>query len=228
MLDFPDDTQPIFLSTDASKIGLGGILYQEIHGVKRILYYHSELLSSSQNRFHSIELEALTIFKCITRMKSFLLGRDIIILTDKCPLCHMMNKTISNKRVEKISLLLQEFNITQLIHVQEKHNCLPDYLSRHPISYDDELLDSEYGLGFRRDKSSSVQFIGAMVNRSKVRAASTHVSPYSLQRPQFSSAVSSSSTPATISSSSPIEEFDITQLQQHQNNDIQIQKLLMI
>ncbi|CAF5195435.1 unnamed protein product, partial [Rotaria magnacalcarata] len=63
MLDFPDDTQPIFLSTDASKIGLGGILYQEIHGVKRILYYHSELLSSSQNRFHSIELEALTIFK---------------------------------------------------------------------------------------------------------------------------------------------------------------------
>ncbi|CAF2175093.1 unnamed protein product [Rotaria magnacalcarata] len=155
MLDFPDDTQPIFLSTEASKIGLGGILYQEIHGVKRILYYHSELLSSSQNRFHSIELEALTIFKCITRMKSFLLG-------------------------------------------------------------------------FRRDKSSSVQFIGAMVNRSKVRAASTHVSPYSLQRPQFSSAVSSSSTPATISSSSPIEEFDITQLQQHQNNDIQIQKLLMI
>ncbi|CAF2015500.1 unnamed protein product [Rotaria magnacalcarata] len=144
MLDFPDDTQPIFLSTDASKIGLGGILYQEIHGVK------------------------------------------------------------------------------------QKHNCLPDYLSRHPISYDDELLDSEYGLGFRRDKSSSVQFIGAMVNRSKVRAASTHVSPYSLQRPQFSSAVSSSSTPATISSSSPIEEFDITQLQQHQNNDIQIQKLLMI
>ncbi|CAF5180944.1 unnamed protein product, partial [Rotaria magnacalcarata] len=77
MLDFPDDTQPILLSTDASETGLGGILYQEINDIKRILYYHSELLSRSQKRFHPIELEALAIFKCITRMKSFLLGRDI-------------------------------------------------------------------------------------------------------------------------------------------------------
>ncbi|CAF1685196.1 unnamed protein product [Rotaria magnacalcarata] len=191
MLDFPDDTQPILLSTDASETGLGGILYQEINDIKRILYYHSELLSRSQKRFHPIELEALAIFKCITRMKSFLLGRDIIIFTDNCPLCHMMNKTISNKRVEKFSLLLQEFNITQLIHVQGKHNCQPDYLSRHPIS-----------------------------------ATSTNVSSCSLQQPQSSSDLSSSSTPITTSSSSTIELFDITQLQEHHNNDIRIQKII--
>ncbi|CAF2087694.1 unnamed protein product [Rotaria magnacalcarata] len=191
MLDFPDDTQPILLSTDASETGLGGILYQEINDVKRILYYHSELLSRSQKRFHPIELEALAIFKCITRMKSFLLGRDIIIFTDNCPLCHMMNKIISNKRVEKFSLLLQEFNITQLIHVQGKHNCQPDYLSRHPIS-----------------------------------ATSTNVSSCSLQQPQSSSDLSSSSTPITTSSSSTIELFDITQLQEHHNNDIRIQKII--
>ncbi|CAF1554696.1 unnamed protein product [Rotaria magnacalcarata] len=74
MLDFPDDTQPILLSTDASKVGLGGIFYQEINDIKRILYYHSELLSPSQKRFHPIELEAPAIFKCITQMKYFLLG----------------------------------------------------------------------------------------------------------------------------------------------------------
>ncbi|CAF3452713.1 unnamed protein product [Rotaria socialis] len=33
MLDFPDDTQPILLSTNDSKAGLGGILYQEINDV---------------------------------------------------------------------------------------------------------------------------------------------------------------------------------------------------
>ena len=66
----------------------------------------------------------------------------------------MMDKKITNRRVEKISILLQEFNIQQIIHVKGKHNCLPDYLSRHPISYDDELLDSEYGLGFKINKSS--------------------------------------------------------------------------
>ncbi|CAF2669091.1 unnamed protein product [Rotaria sp. Silwood2] len=112
-LNFPDDTQPV-------------------------------LLSSSQKRYHPIELEALAIFKCINRMKSFLYGRDIIIFTDNCSLC--------------------------------KYNCLPDYLSRHPISYDDELLDSEYGLEFRQDQSSSIQLIGAVVTRSKAKAAANATS----------------------------------------------------
>ncbi|CAM2719601.1 unnamed protein product [Rotaria socialis] len=71
MLDFPDDTQPILLSTNDSKAGLGGILYQEINDVIRILYYHSKLLSSSQKRFHPIELQALAIFKCITSNEIF-------------------------------------------------------------------------------------------------------------------------------------------------------------
>ncbi|CAF1234579.1 unnamed protein product [Rotaria sordida] len=66
LLNFPDDTQPVLLSTDASKVGLGGILYQEINNVKKILYYYFELLSSSQKRYHHIELKALAIFKCIT------------------------------------------------------------------------------------------------------------------------------------------------------------------
>ncbi|CAF3147505.1 unnamed protein product [Rotaria sp. Silwood2] len=144
-LNFPDDTQPV-------------------------------LLSSSQKRYHPIELEALAIFKCINRMKSFLYGRDIIIFTDNCSLCNMTNKTISNKRVDNISLLLQEFNIKQIVHVQGKYNCLPDYLSRHPIGYDDELLDSEYGLEFRRDQSSSIQLIGAVVTRSKAKAAANFTS----------------------------------------------------
>jgi hypothetical protein len=72
---------------------------------------------------------------------------------------------------KKISLLLQEFNIQEIIHVKGKYNCLPDYLSRHPIPYDDELLDSEYGLGFKHDQSS-VQFLNAVVTRSKAKAMS--------------------------------------------------------
>ncbi|CAM2719602.1 unnamed protein product [Rotaria socialis] len=98
-----------------------------------------------------------------------------------------------------------------------ENNCLPDYLSHHSISYNDELLDSEYGLGFRHDKSSSVQFIDATVTRSKTREPSTNVSSCSLQQRQSSS---------DLSSSSIIKHFDITQLQEHQNNDIRIQKIV--
>lgn len=232
MLHFPDDSQPILLSTDASKSGIGGVLYQDINNVRHVLYYHSELLTPAQKRYHTIELEALAIFKCINRMKHFLHGRDIIIYTDNCPLCHMMDKKISNHRVEKISLLLQEYNIKQIIHVQGKYNCLPDYLSRHPVSYDDELLDSEYGLGFQKDKSSSIQLIGAVVTRSKAKAAahnapsSTPQSPPSSNLSHSSSIDSSSSSSSDNSSSDPNVPFDITQIKENQANDIQIQKTI--
>ncbi|CAF2499843.1 unnamed protein product [Rotaria sp. Silwood2] len=224
LLNFPDDTQPVLLSTDASKVGTGGVLYQKINNVKKILYYHSELLSSSsssQKRYHPIELEAIAIFKCINRMKSFLLGQNIIIYTDNCPICHLMDKHIDNKHVEKISILLQKFNIQQIIQVKGKYNCLPDYLSRHPISYDDGLLDSEYGLGFTEDKSS-IQLPGAVVTRSQSKATSANVtSPSSTQTPS-----ASSSFPSAVSThlSYLNQYFDLTKLKEHQNNDIQIQK----
>ncbi|CAF3474137.1 unnamed protein product, partial [Rotaria sp. Silwood2] len=206
LLNFPDDTQPVLLSTDASKVGTGGVLYQKINNVKKILYYHSELLSSSsssQKRYHPIELEAIAIFKCINRMKSFLLGQNIIIYTDNCPICHLMDKHIDNNTVKG------------------KYNCLPDYLSRHPISYDDGLLDSEYGLGFTEDKSS-IQLPGAVVTRSQSKATSANVtSPSSTQTPS-----ASSSFPSAVSThlSYLNQYFDLTKLKEHQNNDIQIQK----
>ena len=219
------------LATDASLVGVGGILYQEIDNVKKILYYHSELLSPSQKRYHSIELEALAIFKCVNRMKSYLIGRDIIIHTDNCPICHMMDKKISNRRVEKISILLQEFNIKQIIHVKGKYNCLPDYLSRHPIPNDDEFFDYDYGLKFKSNSSSSsVQLVGAVVTRSKSKANTTvlpanSTSP-SNQQSSFSdhSSALSSDVPADIHIVK--EHFDINKLKEHQQNDPFVKKIV--
>ncbi|CAF4687360.1 unnamed protein product, partial [Rotaria sp. Silwood2] len=130
-------------------------------------------------------------------------------------------------RVEKISLLLQEFNIQQIIHVKGKYNCLADYLSRHPISYDDELFDSEYGLGFTGDKSSSIQLLGAVVTRSKSKVTSTNITfSSSPQQPQTSSDASSFSSTVSNHSNYLVQHFDITELKKHQNNDIQIQKII--
>ncbi|CAF1529898.1 unnamed protein product [Adineta steineri] len=230
-LNFPDDKYPVFLSTDASQVGLGGILYQEIDNEKRILYYHSELLNATQKRYIPIELEALAIFKCFTRMKSFLLGRDIIIYTDNCPICHMMDKKILNRRVEKISILLQEFNIQKIIHVKGKYNCLPDYLSRHPITAEDELLDHDYGLGFKKDKSSSIQLIGA-ITRSKSKITPQQITSSSPSQHTTSSSspsqhITSSSSPSPSNDLNPDKKFfDITKLKEYQSNDKQVQKII--
>ncbi|CAF4847954.1 unnamed protein product, partial [Rotaria sp. Silwood2] len=87
-LHYPVDDKPIILTTDASGVGIGGVLQQEVNGKMRNLYYHSQLLTPCERKYRTIEKEALAIFKCINRMRSFLFGRDIIIMTDHCPLCN--------------------------------------------------------------------------------------------------------------------------------------------
>ena len=135
------------MTTDASKVGIGGTLQQVIHSVTKTLYYYSQVTSSTQRRYSPIELEALAIWMCFQRMRPYLLGRSTTIYTDHCPLCNMMTSSVNNIRVDRISLLLQEHNIEKIIHIKGQHNCLADYLSRHPMQgEDDEIFAEDYGI----------------------------------------------------------------------------------
>ncbi|CAM4821724.1 unnamed protein product [Rotaria magnacalcarata] len=86
-LDYPDEDHPVILTIDASKVGIGRTLQQHINGEIKNLYYHSQMVSSSQRTYDPIELEALAIWMCFQRMRPYLLGRSIIIYTDHCLLC---------------------------------------------------------------------------------------------------------------------------------------------
>ena len=66
-LDFPNDNYPLILTTDASKVGIGGTLQQNIGGEIKNLYYHSQVTTSTQRRYDPIELEALAIWLCFQR-----------------------------------------------------------------------------------------------------------------------------------------------------------------
>ena len=194
-------------------------------------FYHikSEVLSPNEKRYHPIELETLAMLECMNRMRSLLIGRKIIIYTDNCPICHMMEKNVSNKRVEKISLLLQEFNIAKIIHVRGKFNCLPDYLSRNPISHDGELMENDYGLQFRQQPTSpSIQLVGAVVTRSKAKMLNTdkNCPPPSIQQAKPTTSCTLTDTHASDQSSITFEHFDITQLKEKQVNDPNIQKII--
>ena len=145
-LHYPVDNQPLILTTDASGIGIGGVLQQEINGELRNLHYHSQLMTPCERKYSAIEKEALAIYKCFTRMRSLLLGRSIIIMTDHCPLCYIMHRTVHNARVNRITHLIQEYNIEKIIHIKGRDNCLPDFLSRYSREQDDDLFNVEYGL----------------------------------------------------------------------------------
>ncbi|CAF2867140.1 unnamed protein product [Rotaria sp. Silwood2] len=86
-------------------------------------------------------------------------------MTDHCPLCYIMKKTIKNARVNRLTHLIQEYNIDKVVHIRGRYNCLPDYLSRYSKEQDDELNDIEYGLGSKNH--SILSFLKPSANNSK-------------------------------------------------------------
>ncbi|CAF0931803.1 unnamed protein product [Rotaria sordida] len=60
-LSWYHDNYPVILTTDASEIGIGGTLQQNINGEIKNLYYRSQVTSSTQRRYDPIELKALAI-----------------------------------------------------------------------------------------------------------------------------------------------------------------------
>ncbi|CAF4006589.1 unnamed protein product, partial [Rotaria sp. Silwood1] len=80
-------------------------------------------------------------------MKLYLLGREFIVQTDHCPLRDMHNKPSNNRRVDRISLILQQYNIKEIRHLSGKCNCMADYLSRYPrqLEDDDEFIERDFG-----------------------------------------------------------------------------------
>ena len=116
-------------------------------------------MTTCEKKYSAIEKEALAIYKCLERMRSLVLGRDIIIMADHCPLCYIMHKSIKNKRINRITHLIQEYNIDKIVHIQGRYNCLPDYLSRYSKEQDDDLFNIDYGLSSKNNpKISSLTF----------------------------------------------------------------------
>ncbi|CAM4950259.1 unnamed protein product [Rotaria socialis] len=107
---YPDLSTPFVLTTDASEIGIGGILRQDTITGTKINYFKSRVLSDTERKYDTIEREALAIYWCLTELRSYIGDSDIIIETDHEPLQNFHKKQINNKR---------------------SNNTAADYISRH-------------------------------------------------------------------------------------------------
>ena len=71
-LFFINEQDPIFLSTDASNIGIGAYLYQETDTRKHPIRFISKALSKVERRWDTVEKEAYAIFYALyLKLKSF-------------------------------------------------------------------------------------------------------------------------------------------------------------
>ena len=105
-----DKTQPLYLETDASGIGLGAALLQtrsgtncprdKVPGNSKLspITFESKSLSSTERRYSSIEREALGILHGLGKFHHYCFVRQVSIITD-----HKLQVAISKEDVAKWS-----------------------------------------------------------------------------------------------------------------------------
>lgn len=133
------------LHTDASKLGVGGVLLQKSPGddAFRPVAYYSRKTSPEERNFHAYELETLAVICSLKKFRVYLLGQDFKIVTD----CSALRSTFSKRdilpRVARWWLLMQEFQCkveyrpgVKMAHV--------DALSRNPIPDEETAQVSEH------------------------------------------------------------------------------------
>jgi RNase H-like domain found in reverse transcriptase len=80
-MHFLNDTDPIFLHTDASDYGIVGYLFQVVARTEHPIAFVSKSLSLSQIRWAVIQKEACAIFFVCMHLKSLLRDRKFILPT---------------------------------------------------------------------------------------------------------------------------------------------------
>ena len=108
----PDWTLPFHISTDASNIAIGGVLGQKEGQSPYAIYFISKNISLAELNYIVTEKEFLAIVYAINKFSHYIIGYEFFVHTDHSAIRFLMNKLITNGRVTRWLLLLQEFNIT--------------------------------------------------------------------------------------------------------------------
>jgi hypothetical protein len=132
MLHFIDDDLPLFLRTDASLQGVGGILFQRVttsDGLveERPIAFVSKAFNATEQKWSTIEQEGYAIFHCIQKLDHYLMGRQFTVETDHRNLVYMANS--ATPKVVRWRLRLAEYDFV-VQHIAGVDNVVADGLSR--------------------------------------------------------------------------------------------------
>lgn len=91
VLAYPDFKLPFTLRVDASKEGLGAVLYQNIEGSDHVIAYASRALKKSELNYPAHKLEFLALYWSVTkRFHDYLYGCQFRVTTDNNPLTYVL------------------------------------------------------------------------------------------------------------------------------------------
>ena len=126
---------PTVLVTDASPVGLGGVLLQEqITGEKKPVAYISRSLTPTEKRYSQIEHEALACVWAVERFHNYVFGIEFELRTDNKPLVSLLSlncQKLLPPRIQSLAWRLHQYRY-KIKHIEGKMN-IADSFSRLPL-----------------------------------------------------------------------------------------------
>ncbi|GAA5981406.1 hypothetical protein JCM10908_004099 [Rhodotorula pacifica] len=125
-----DSDEPIWLMTDASKVGVGAVLLQgtEWQTARPCGFYSRQYIAAEKN-YPTHEQELLAIVAALKAWRIDLLGTGFKVLTDHDTLKHLQTQPTLSKRQARWIEVLADYDY-ELSYVPGKKNVVADSLSR--------------------------------------------------------------------------------------------------
>ncbi|KAG6922970.1 hypothetical protein G0U57_000322, partial [Chelydra serpentina] len=125
----PNFDEGFILQTDASEVGLGAVLSQDVDGQDHPVLYISRKLFPREKNYAVVEKEALAVKWACDALRYYLLGNPFILVTDHAPLQWLNRMKDNNMRIQRWYLALQPYAFT-VRHRAGKDHANADFLSR--------------------------------------------------------------------------------------------------
>ncbi|KAJ8016328.1 hypothetical protein DPEC_G00006050 [Dallia pectoralis] len=138
VLSYPDPHHTFILDTDASNVGIGAVLSQEVDGLEQVIAYASRALTKQERKYATTKKELLGMVTFTKYFKHYLLGKEFILRTDHNSLRWLHNFKGLEGQLARWVEQLANFHY-KIVHRPGKQHGNADALSRLP-AFHEELV----------------------------------------------------------------------------------------
>ncbi|GFV90269.1 transposon Tf2-11 polyprotein [Trichonephila clavipes] len=142
ILQLPNFSEQFNLFTDASGVGIGGVLQQN----QKPIAFASQTLNKAERNYTVTERECLAVIWALNKFKTYFGPLPVKVITDHAALTKLTNGKYLSSRMIRWALKLSEFNI-EWEHRPDVQNVVADLLSRNPV---DSVEGSQISCGALR------------------------------------------------------------------------------
>ena len=112
MLHVPTKCDVFLLQTDASGVGIGGVLSVCREGKEVPVTFYSRQMKERETQYSATEIECLAVLESIRHFEVHLIGRHSTLQTYHKALELLLTSKVLNRRLTRWALYLQEFCFT--------------------------------------------------------------------------------------------------------------------